>query len=336
MSSDPKECFEQACVCFRERRFEQAGEACDIALSLPQLPTELRTELLLFRSDVLQAFSPIDWMKISESAEEAQDLAYDLREPTCSLRSAQALNRMGVAIRARCMVETNHRIGACIERLKSAARHHDHARSILVALDAESLQLDQRELHSVIVSAHNNNASALVEQAYLYEQAERARSVDNQDFGLVRSLLEEALEQFSSCRYACDGLVPEARVATLNDEAEVLLRLSRVCDWDTDVGAIAFYRGHRLVYQALELLKDIADRRVRLSWEWVLREKLHWSMMHDMRCSSQLAERFREDTFSVNEARLNEFSQPDQIMYQFATVDVYYTPWSPSRWRPRS
>ena len=330
MSSDPKECFEQACVCFRERRFEQAGEACDIALSLPQLPTELRTELLLFRSDVLQAFSPIDWMKISESAEEAQDLAYDLREPTCSLRSAQALNRMGVAIRARCMVETNHRIGACIERLKSAARHHDHARSILVALDAESLQLDQRELHSVIVSAHNNNASALVEQAYLYEQAERARSVDNQDFGLVRSLLEEALEQFSSCRYACDGLVPEARVATLNDEAEVLLRLSRVCDWDTDVGAIAFYRGHRLVYQALELLKDIADRRVRLSWEWVLREKLHWSMMHDMRCSSQLAERFREDTFSVNEARLNEFSQPDQIMYQFATVDVYYTPWSPS------
>src|SRR6266496_470435 len=229
MSSGPKECFEQACVCFRERRFDQAREACDIGLSLPQLPTELRTELLLFRSDVLQAFSPIDWIKISESAEEALDLAYDLREPSCSLRSAQALNRMGVAIRARCMIETNQRLDACIERLKSAGRHHDHARNILVDLDAESLELDRRELHSATVSAHNNKASALVEQAYLYEQAERARTVDNQDYGLVKSLLEEALEQFSSCRYACDGLVPEARVAALNDEAEVLLRLSRVC-----------------------------------------------------------------------------------------------------------
>ena len=330
ISSGPEECFEQACVCFRERRFDQAREACDIGLSLPHSPTELRTELLLLRSDVLQAFSPIDWIEISESVEEARDLASDLPEPVCSLRSAQALNRMGCAVRARCMIETSRHFDACIEWLRSAGRHHDHARNILDDLDAESLDLDRRELHSVIVSAHNNNASALVEQAYLYEHAERARQVDIQDFSRVRSLLEQALEQFSACRYACDGLVPEARVATLNDEAEVLLRLSRVCEREPDIGAIAFYRGHRLVYQALELLEDIDDRRVRLSWEWVLREKLRWSMTHDLKFSSQLAQRFLEDTFSTNEARLAEFSQPDQVMYQFATVDVYYTPWSPS------
>jgi hypothetical protein len=325
-----EEWFERACICFRERRFDEAKAACDIGLAQSHLPTELRIEFLLLHCDVLQAFSPIDWKIVFESAEEAENLAADLREPTCSLRSAQACNRMGVAIRARCMIEPNWRFDARIEWLRSAGRHHNRARKILAELDVKSLELDQRELHSVIVSAYNNYASALVEQAYLNEQVEETRAVDDQDFSLVRRLLEEALEQFSSCRYACDGLVPEARVATLNDEAEVLLRLSRVCGQEPDVAVIAFYRCHRIVYQALELLEEINDRRVRLSWEWVFRAKLRWSMEHEMKCSSQLAQRFLADTFSTNEARLDELSEPEQIMYQFATVDVYYTPWSPS------
>ena len=49
-----------------------------------------------------------------------------------------------------------------------------------------------------------------------------------------------------------------------------------------------------------------------------------------MNYSDPLARRLVTDTFSVNSARFAELSRLDEVMYQFATVDVYYTPWGPS------
>jgi hypothetical protein len=271
---------------------------------------------------VLQAGGPIDWELILSSAEEAMRTANSLADPIRSLRRAQALNRRGVAIRAGAVTEGPQELDDRIAQLESARMHHEQARDRLAHLEAASLQLDQRELHSVIVSANNNLVSTLVEEAHLY---------GTDDVDRVRDLLEKALEQFSSCRYACDGLVPEALVATLNDEAEVLLRLSRVSLQDLDVRALAFHRAHSLVAQALELLDGITDRRVRLTWEWLLREKIRWSMENDVSHSGLLSQRLFEDTSSVNSARLAELSRLERVQYQIATVDVYYTPWSPSR-----
>ena len=309
-------------MCFRERRFDEAREECERGLSQPDLAVERHIEFLLLLCDVLQAGGPIDWGLVRSSAEEAMRTANSLEDPVRSLRRAQALNRTGVAIRAGAVAEGPQGLDDRILQLESARMHHDEARRKLAHLDEESLQLDQRELHSVIVSANNNLVSALVEEAYLY---------GTHDVDKVKDLLEYALEQFSSCRYACDGLVPEALVATLNDEAEVLLRLSRVSGQDLGVRALAFYRAHSLVAQALELLDGITDRRVRLTWEWLLREKIRWSMENDVSHSDQLARRLLEDSSSVNSARLAELSRLERVQYQIATVDVYYTPWSPSR-----
>ncbi len=321
-SMDAEKCYDRACMCFRERRFDGAREECERGLSQSDLAAERRIEFLLLLCDVLQAGGLFDWERVSSLAEEAMRTASSLEDPIRSLRQAQALNRIGVAIRASAVAEGPQGLNDRILQLESARMHHDLARDRLAHLDAESLQLDQRELHSVIVSANNNLVSALVEEAHLY---------GTQDVDRVKDLLERALEQFSSCRYACDGLVPEARVATLNDEAEVLLRLSRVSRQDFDVGTLAFHRAHWLVAQALELLDGITDRRVRLTWEWLLREKIRWSMENDMNHSGQLASRLFEDSSSVNSARLAELSRLERVRYQIATVNVYYTPWSPSR-----
>ena len=319
---DAEACYNRSCMCFRERRFDEARTECDTGLSQPDLAVERRIEFLLLLCDVLQAGGPIDWELVLSSAEEAMRAASSLEDPIRSLRQAQALNRKGVAIRAGAVAEGPQGLDDRILELESARRHHDLARDRLAHLDAESLELDQRELHSVIVSANNNLVSALVEEAHLY---------GTHDVDRVKDLLERALEQFSSCRYACDGLVPEALVATLNDEAEVLLRLSRVSGHDLDVGALAFHRAHSLVAQALELLDGITDRRVRLTWEWLLREKIRWSMENDVSHSGRLARRLLADTNSVNAARLAELSRLERVQYQIATVDVYYMPWSPSR-----
>lgn len=321
-SMDAEACYDRACMCFRERRFDEARKQCDKGLSQPDLAVERRMEFLLLLCDVLQAGGPIDWELVLSSAENAKRIANSLDDPIRSMRQAQALNRMGVAIRAGAVAEGPQEFDDRILQLESARKHHDEARHRLAHLDAEALQLDQRELHSVIVSANNNLVSALVEEAHLY---------GTHDVDRVKDLLERALKQFSSCRYACDGLVPEALVATLNDEAEVLLRLSRVSRQDLDVRALAFYRAHSLVAQALELLDGITDRRVRLTWEWLLREKIRWSMENDMSHSSQLARRLLEDSSSLNSARLAELSRLERVQYQIATVDVYYMPWSPSR-----
>ena len=321
-SMDAEACYDRACMCFRERRFDEARKECDKGLSQPDLAVERRMEFLLLLCDVLQAGGPIDWELVLSSAENAKRIANSLDDPIRSMRQAQALNRMGVAIRAGAVAEGPQEFDDRILQLESARKHHDEARHRLAHLDAESLQLDQRELHSVIVSANNNLVSALVEEAHLY---------GTNDVDRVKDLLERALKQFSSCRYACDGLVPEALVATLNDESEVLLRLSRVSGQDLDVRALAFYRAHSLVAQALELLDGITDRRVRLTWEWLLREKIRWSMENDVSHSSQLARRLLEDSSSLNSARLAELSRLERVQYQIATVDVYYMPWSPSR-----
>ena len=319
---DAEACYDRACMCFRERRFDEAKEECERGLSQPDLAVERRIEFLLLLCDALQAGGPIDWELVLSSAEEAMRTANSLEDPVRSLRRAQALNRRGVAIRAVAVAEGPQALDDRILQLESARMHHVEALHRLAHLDAETLQLDQRELHSVIVSANNNLVSALVEKAYLYGTHDASR---------VKHLLEEALEQFSSCRYACDGLVPEALVATLNDEAEVLLRLSRVSGQDLRVRALAFHRAHSLVAEALDLLDGITDRRVRLTWEWLLREKIRWSMENDVSHSGQLAQRLLEDSSSVNSARLTELSRLEQVQYQIATVDVYYTPWSPSK-----
>jgi hypothetical protein len=321
-ATDAEACYDQACMCFRERRFDEAIRACRRGLSQPGLAVERRCEFLLLLCDALQAGGPIDWAQVLLSAEKAKKTATNLQDPIRSLRQAQALNRMGVAIRARSVAEGPQGRDERIRQLGHARKHHALARERLADLEAQSMQLDQRELHSVIVSAYNNYASALVEEAHLY---------GSEDDHKVKDLLEEALDQFSSCRSACDGLVPEARVATLNDEAEVLLRLSRVRGQDFDLRAIAFHRAHWLVAQALELLDGITDRRVRLTWEWLLRAKICWSMENDMNHSSQLARRLLEDSASINLARFAELSRLERVRYQIATVDVYYTPWSPSR-----
>jgi hypothetical protein len=322
-SRDAEACYDRACMCFRERRFGEARTECERGLSPEQdLPVERRSEFLLLFCDVLQAEGPFDPELLFSSAEEAVMTAGGLEDPVRSLRQAQALNRMGVAIRAGAVAEGQQGLDARVEQLESARKHHDLARDRLADLDAQSLQLDQRELHSVIVSANNNFASALVEEAHLH---------GTHDIDKVKDLLEQALEQFSSCRYACDGLVPEARVATLNDEAEVLLRLSRVREQDFDVRTLEFHRAHSLVAQALELLDGITDRRVRLTWEWLLRMKIRWSMENDVSPSGQLARRLLDDSASINSARLAELSRLEQVRFQIATVDVYYTPWSPSR-----
>jgi hypothetical protein len=125
--------------------------------------------------------------------------------------------------------------------------------------------------------------------------------------------------------------VPEARVATWNDEAEVLLRLARISTQDSDLRALAFLRAHSLVAQALGLIDEISDRRVRLTWEWLLRDQIRHSMENDFSQSGQLAQRLLEESRSVNSARLAELSRIEPVRYQIATVDVYYTPWSPSR-----
>ena len=286
-SMDAEACYDRSCMCFRERRFDEARTECDTGLSQPDLAVERRIEFLLLLCDVLQAGGPIDWELVLSSAEEAMRTASSLEDPIRSLRQAQALNRKGVAIRAGAVAEGPQGLDDRILELESARRHHDLARDRLAHLDAESLELDQRELHSVIVSANNNLVSALVEEAHLYV---------THDVDRVKDLLERALEQFSSCRYACDGLVPEALVATLNDEAEVLLRLSRVSGHDRDVGALAFHRAHSLLAQALELLDGITDRRVRLTWEWLLREKIRWSMENDVSHFGRLARRLLADT----------------------------------------
>jgi hypothetical protein len=323
-SMDAEECYRRACTYFRERRFDEARKEYDKGLSQPDLVVERRIEFLLLRCDVLQAGGPIDWELVFSSAKDAKRTANGLEDPIRSLRQAQALNRMGVAIRARAVAEGPQGLDARISQLETAWKYHVLARGTLADLDADakSSQLDQREFHSVIVSANNNLASVLVEKAHLY---------GTHDADKVKDLLEEALGQFSSCRYACDGLVPEARVATWNDEAEVLLRLSRICRQDSDLRALAFHRAHSLVAQALELLDGITDRRVRLTWEWLLREKTRWSMENDVSHSGQLARRLLEDSTAVNSARLAELSRLERVRYQIATVDVYYTPWSPSR-----
>ncbi len=323
-SVDADACYDEACMCFRERRFDEARKECDRGLSQPDFAVERRIEFLLLLCDVLQARGPIDWALVLSSAEKAKRMANSLEDPIRSLRQAQALNRMGVAIRDRAVNKGHQGLDARMSQLETARKYHDLARDTLAGLDADanSLQLDQREFHSVIVSANNNMASALVEKAYLY---------GTQDVDEVKDLLEEALGQFSSCRYACDGLVPEARIATLNDEAEVLLRISRIYRQDFDARVLAFHRAHSLVAQALELLDEITDRRIRLTWEWLLREKIRWSMENDMNHSGPLGSRLFEDSSSVNSARLAELSRLERVQYQIATVDVYYTPWSPSR-----
>jgi hypothetical protein len=313
--------FGQACLRFRERRFGEAMTECEAGLSLSGIPAELHAELLLLLCDVLQTNEPINWERILLSARAAKKIAARLPDPARSLREAQAWNRAGVAIRA-CAARDHHLpFKTRIAQLDTAFNAHEQSLEVLADINANSGQLDSRELHSVIVSAYNNRASALVEKAHLNR---------DRDPGEVKRLLEEALHQFSVCRHACNGLVPEARVATLNDEAEVLLRLSRACEDDPDLGAIALYRGHYLAGQALELLDDISDRLQRVAWEWVLREKIHWSMENDLECSTPLARQLRKDSFSDNSARLLELARLERAMYQIATVDVYYTPWSPS------
>ena len=318
---NPEQHFGRACLRFRERRFEEAMIECEAGLSRSGIAAELHAELLLLLCDVLQTSEPVHWEKVLLSARAARKIAAGLPDPARSLREAQAWNRAGVAIRA-CAARDQHLpFKTRITQLDTAFNAHERALEVLADINANSGRLDTRELHSVIVSAYNNRSSALVEKAYLNQ---------DRDQGEVKRLLEEALGQFSVCRRACDGLVPEARVATLNDEAEVLLRLSRACGDDPDLGAVSFYRGHYLAGQALELLDDISDRLQRVAWERVLREKISYSMKNDLECSTPLARELREDSFSDNSARLKELGRLEQELYQIATVDVYYTPWSPS------
>jgi hypothetical protein len=313
--------FRQACLRFRERRFGDAMTECEAGLSGSDIPAELHAELLLLLCDVLQTSEPINWEKVLLSARAAKKIAARLPDPVRSLREAQAWNRAGVAIRA-CAARDQHlQLKTRIAQLNAAFNTHEKALEVLADINANSGQLDTRELHSVIVSAYNNRSSTLVEKAHLNQDRDPLE---------VKRLLEEALDQFSACRHACDGLVPEARVATLNDEAEVLLRLSRACADDPGLGAVSFHRGHYLAGQALELLDDISDRLQRIAWEWVLREKIRWSMENDLECSNPLAHQLRADSFSDNTARLEELARLERALYQIATVDVYYTPWSPS------
>ena len=320
-----EESYAYACKSFRERLYEEALRACSEGLAGPELTEERRSEFLLLRCDLLQTAGNIDWDHVLVWAKEAKTAASMLSDPARSMRKAQALNRMGVAVRALAVAEGGQQFGSRISQLERARNHHDLALKAITSVDTQSPFLDQREVHSIIVSTYNNRASVLVEEAYL-----RDGQGYEQDYEKIRSLLEEALEQFSSCRSACDGLVPEARVATLNDEAEVLLRLARVCGRISELGSISLHRAYKLVDQAFELLDGITDRRMRLTWERLLREKICYSVENDLNYSDPVAMRLAEETFSVNTARQAELRRLERIRYQIATVDVYYTPWSPS------
>ncbi len=320
----------RACQLFRERRFAACIESCRREAGEEREPA-VRVQYALLLCDSLQAAGDPDWREVERFARHATRAARAIGpSPLRLLRQAQAVNRIGVSRRAQCCTDYRQAGEAAdprpyVNRLDDLSRIHAESITRLEHLTREEMaSLDPREVHATIVSSFNNRASALVEIAAILErepgaEAERLR------------LLAEALDQFVESRSACDNLLPEARIATLNDEAEVLLRFGRLLDHTPSEYSAAMVRAHATVRDAIGLLDRLEDAGQRAGWEAILREKLDYSYTADLIRGSRVGKTLLADAVSDNRARKAELASIEHLSFQVATVDLFHMAWSPVR-----